>query len=82
MTATLTVADVFSESPATVAVPAMTTAANASTERNLLAVTAAVAPTPAVAETYFIAAGPTLAVAIDAVRLAAGIAPVSTDLLA
>ncbi len=47
----------------------------------MLAVAAAVAPVLAVAEKYFIAAGPTLDVATDAVRFAAGIAPVSNDLL-
>ena len=82
MTATLAVADVLSESPATVAVPAMTTAADASSERNLPAVAVADVDTLDVAETYFIAAGPTLAVATEAVRFAAGIAPVSSDLLA
>ena len=80
VTATLAVADVLSESPATVAVPAMTTAADASSERNLPAVAVADVDTLDVAETYFIAAGPTLADAIDAVRFADGIAPVSNDL--
>ena len=60
----------------------MTTAADASTERNLPAVAVADAEMLAVAEAYCIAAGPTLADTIDAVRFAAGIAPVSSDLLA
>jgi hypothetical protein len=79
VTATLAVADVFSESPTTVAVPAMTTAADASTERNLPAVAVADAEMLGVADAYCIAAGPTLADMIDAVRFAAGIAPDKTS---
>ena len=57
-------------------------AAVAATGLILLAVAAANAEMLGVARKYFIAAGPTLAVATEAVRFAAGIAPVSNDLLA
>lgn len=78
----MAVADVVSTSPRITAVPLMITAAVAAAWWILLAVAAAVAPALAVAETYFIAAGPTVAVATDAVRFADDIAPVSSDLLA
>ena len=76
------VADAVSSDPPISAVPFTTTAAVAATGLILLAVAVADAEMLGVAETYFIAAGPTLAVATDAVRFAAGIAPVSSDLLA
>ena len=82
VTAMLAVADAVSSDPPISAVPFTAIAAVAATGLILLAVAVADAETLDAAETYFIAAGPTLAVATDAVRFAAGIAPVSSDLLA
>lgn len=82
VTAMLAAADTVSSDPPIWPVPFTAIAAVASTGLILLAVAVADAEMLGVAETYFIAAGPTLAVATDAVRFAAGIAPVSSDLLA
>jgi len=81
VTAMFAVAEVVSKDPPIWPVPFTAITAVADTGLVLLAVAVADADIFDVAETYFIAAGPTLAVAIDAVRFAAGIAPVSNDLL-
>jgi len=82
VTAMYAVADSVSSDPPISAVPFTAIAAVAATGLILLAVAVADVDKLDVAETYFIAAGPTLAVATEAVRFAAGIAPVSSDLLA
>ena len=80
--AMLAVADAVSSDPPIWPVPFTAIAAVASTGLILLAVAVDDAEMLGVAETYFIAAGPTLAVATEAVRFADDIAPVSNDLLA
>ena len=82
VTAMFAVADAVSSDPPISAVPFTAIAATAAIGLILLAVAVADVDKLDVAETYFIAAGPTLAVATEAVRFAAGIAPVSSDLLA
>ncbi len=82
VTAMLAVADAVSSDPPISAVPFTAIAAVAATGLILLAVAAADAEMLGVARKYFMAAGPTLAAATEAVRLASGIAPVSSDLLA
>ena len=82
MTVMLTVAASVSNDPPISAVPFTAIDAVAATGLILLAVAVADAKMLGMAETYFIAAGPTLAVATDAVRFASGIAPVSNDLFA
>jgi hypothetical protein len=72
-------AEAVSKEPPISAVPDTTIAAVASTERTRLAAAVFDNETLTAAETYLIAAGPTLADAIDAVRFAAGIAPAKTS---
>ena len=78
--AMLAVALAVSKDPPISAEPVTTIAAAALAKRTRLAVDVADIDILANAETYLIAAGPTLADAIDAVRFAVGIAPDKTSL--
>ena len=82
VTAMLALADAAVKKPTIWPVPFTAIAAVAASDLVLLAVAIADTDMLDVAKTYFIAAGLTLAVKTEAVRLAAGIAPVRSDLLA